>query len=72
MQNKQLQKCRLKLDGILIALGGEYAAGDIKGVFTVQRKIAYEIKKYVFHSYRKPLLKLINTGYQRLKKLQKV
>ena len=72
MQNKQLQKCRPKLDGILIALGGEYAAGDIKGVFTVQGKIAYEIKKYVFHSYRKPLLKLINTGYQRLKKLQKV
>lgn len=71
IQNKELKKCDPKLDGILIALGGEYVAGDIKGLFTVQGKVAYEIKKYVFHSYRKPLLKLIKTGYQRLKKLQK-
>ena len=33
------------------------------------RTIAYEIKKYVFSSYRKPLLKLIKVGYNKLKRL---
>ena len=59
-----------KLDGILIALGGKYAAGDLFGVVNVKGRIAYEIKKYVFSSYRKPLLKLIKTGYKRLRKLK--
>ena len=71
INNQELIKCKPKLDGILIALGGEYAAGDIKGIFTIKGKIAYLIKQYVFHSYRKPLLKLIKKGYLRLKKLQK-
>ena len=69
--NQELIKCKPKLDGILIARGGEYAAGDIKGIFTVKGKLAYFIKQYVFYSYRKPLLKLIKKGYLRLKKLQK-
>jgi NADH dehydrogenase len=71
MANKKLIKCKPKLDGILIALGGAYAAGDIKGLFTVKGKIAYEIKKYVFSSYRKPLLKLIKNGYNKLQKIKR-
>lgn len=62
-------KCDPKLDGILIALGGTYAAGDLKGIITVKGRLAYEIKKYVFSSYRKPLLKLIKTGYAKLKRM---
>ena len=72
INNQELIKCKPKLDGILIALGGEYAAGDIKGIFTIKGKIAYLIKQYVFHSYRKPLLKLIKKGYLRLKSFKKV
>lgn len=65
---RPLEKCNPKLDGILIALGGEYAAGDIYGILTVKGRLAYEIKKYVFHSYRKPLIKLIKKGYAKLKR----
>jgi NADH dehydrogenase len=66
---RSLQKSNPKLDGILIALGGKYAAGDIFGLLTVKGRLAYEIKKYVFSSYRKPLLKLIKAGYNKLKRL---
>ena len=66
---RSMVKSNPKLDGILIALGGKYAAGDIFGLLTVKGRIAYEIKKYVFSSYRKPLLKLIKIGYNKLKRL---
>ena len=69
IRNKKLVKCEPKLDGVLIALGGKYAAGSIYDLFYVKGRLAYEIKHYVFTSYRKPLLKLIKTGYKRLKKL---
>jgi len=69
IKKKKLVRCEPKLDGILIALGGKYATGSIYGLFFVKGRIAYEIKKYVFDSYRKPLLKLIKIGYKQLKKL---
>ena len=69
INDRGLIECKPKLDGILIALGGKYAAGDLFGLMNVQGRIAYEIKKYVFSSYRKPLLKLIKAGYKKLKKL---
>ncbi len=69
IEKKRLVKCDPKLDGILIALGGKYAAGNIADLFHVKGRLAYEIKKYVFSSYRKPLLKLIKTGYSKLKKM---
>ena len=69
IRNKKLVKCNPKLDGILIALGGKFAAGNIYGLFHVEGRIAYEIKKYVFDSYRKPLIKLIKAGYSKLKSL---
>ncbi len=69
IKKKKLEKCSPKLDGILIALGGKYAAGNIMGLFHVRGRLAYEIKHYVFTSYRKPLLKTIKAGYKKLKKL---
>ncbi len=68
IKNKELIPCEPKLDGILIALGGKYAAGNIFDLFHVKGRIAYEIKHYVFTSYRAPLLKLIKAGYAKLKK----
>ncbi|RXK11535.1 NADH dehydrogenase FAD-containing subunit [Halarcobacter mediterraneus] len=68
IKNKKLIPCEPKLDGILIALGGKYAAGNIFDLFHVKGRIAYEIKHYVFTSYRAPLLKLIKAGYAKLKK----
>ncbi len=68
INNKKLIKCDPKLEGILIALGGKYAVGDLYGIVQVKGIFAYLIKKYVFSSYRDPLLKLIKIGYSRLKK----
>jgi len=67
IKKKKLISCQPKLEGILIALGGKYAAGNIYNLFHVKGRLAYEIKKYVFKSYRAPLLKLIKAGYGRLK-----
>lgn len=66
---KKLLACNPKLEGVLIALGGKYAAGNLYDLVNVEGRIAYEIKKYVFSSYRKPLLKIIKAGYKKLKKL---
>lgn len=68
LEKKELIKCNPKLEGILIALGGKYAAGNLYGVVHVKGLLAYIIKKYVFLSYRNPLLKLIRNGYSILKK----
>jgi len=70
IKGKKLLACYPKLDGILIALGGKYAVGNLYGLLNVKGLIAYFIKKYVFDSYRAPLLKLIKTGYKRLNKLK--
>ena len=69
LDKKPLIKCNPKLEGILIALGGKYAAGNLYGLVHVKGIIAYIIKKYVFLSYRTPLLKLIKLGYSKLKRL---
>ena len=50
IEGRTLSKCNPKLDGILIALGGKYAAGDLFGLVTVTGRIAYEIKNlYLVH-----------------------
>ncbi len=69
ISKKKLLACNPKLEGVLIALGGKYAAGNLYDLVNVEGRIAYEIKKYVFSSYRKPLLKIIKAGYKKLKKL---
>ena len=69
IKKKKLVACDPKLEGILIALGGKFAAGNLYDMVHVEGRIAYEIKKYVFSSYRKPLLKIIKAGYKKLKKL---
>jgi NADH dehydrogenase len=69
INDKELIKANPKLDGILIALGGKYAVGSIYGLFHVKGRIAYEIKKFVFYSYKRPLLKLICEGYNKLKNI---
>ena len=65
INKKKLLACDPKLEGILIALGGKYAAGNLYDLVHVEGRIAYEIKKYVFSSYRKPLLKIIKAGYKK-------
>jgi NADH dehydrogenase len=68
--DRGLRECNPKSQGILIALGGRYAVGNLYGLLTVKGRIAYEIKKHVFNSYRKPLIKLIKYGYKKLNQSQ--
>ncbi len=68
IKKRKLVKCKPKLEGILIALGGKYAAGNLYDLVHVKGRLAYEIKHHVFKSYRAPLLKLIKAGYNKLKK----
>lgn len=70
IKDRSLLSCNPKLEGTLIALGGKFAAGDLYGMVCVEGRLAYEIKKYVFSSYRSPLLKIIKKGYAKLKRLQ--
>lgn len=70
IKQKSLLVCNPKLEGTLIALGGKFAAGDLYGMLQVEGRIAYEIKKYVFNSYKTPLMKVIKKGYSKLKRLQ--
>jgi len=70
IKGKKLISCYPKLDGILIALGGKYAVGNLYGLVNVKGLLAYYIKKYVFDSYRAPLLKLIKNGYKKLNRLK--
>jgi len=70
IKGKKLLACYPKLDGILIALGGKYAVGNLYGLLNVKGLLAYYIKKYVFDSYRAPLLRLIKIGYKKLNKLK--
>ena len=68
IKKRKLKKCDPKLEGILIALGGKYAVGNLYGLVHVKGLLAYIIKRYVFRSYRNPLLDLIKIGYKKLKK----
>ncbi len=70
IKGKKLNACYPKLEGVLIALGGTYAVGNLYGLINVKGLLAYFIKKYVFRSYRAPLLKLIKIGYARFNKLR--
>jgi len=69
IEGKELSECKPKLEGILIALGGKYAAGNLYGIINIKGRLAYEIKKYVFTSYKKPLLKVLNKGFNKFKKI---
>ena len=48
LDNKPLIKSNPKLEGILIALGGKYAAGNLYGVVHVKGILAYIIKNMFF------------------------
>lgn len=55
------------LDGVLIALGGCYAVGDLYGKIAVKGFIGYLIKQFIFFQYRFPLLKHLKKGYAKIR-----
>lgn len=71
IKGKDLKPHNSQIEGIMVALGGKYAAGNIYGLINVKGRIAYMIKSFIFWSYKLPLLKLIKKGYKLFKKDKK-
>ena len=66
IQNKQLQECKARVDGVLVALGGRYAVCDLFGKVFVNGFLGYLLKEFVFLRYRLPLQRISKQGYKKL------
>jgi NADH:ubiquinone reductase (H+-translocating) len=67
IDKKKLVSIPKFIEGIMIALGGSYAAGSLFNLFYVKGRVAYYIKHFIFKMYRSPLLKITTRGYYKLK-----
>ncbi len=56
---------RTKIDGVFIALGGEYALGMLYGTIKVEGYLAYLLKKAITRFYRLGLELKVNAGYRK-------
>ena len=63
--NKNLKKANLKMKGIAIALGGNYASIDL-GFIRINGYIAYLIKKLIERLYKWPLWWLASKGFRKI------
>lgn len=66
IQKKPLEKYNVKVPGVMVALGGPYAVGEVyMGGFTARLSglLAYYMKHFIFWMYRYPLIKLSKKGY---------
>ncbi len=64
IKNKKLITCKPKLEGVLIALGGKYAAGNIYNLFHVKGRLAYEIKNMYLNHIERLFLNLLKQDMQ--------
>ncbi|MDY0116271.1 MAG: FAD-dependent oxidoreductase [Sulfurimonadaceae bacterium] len=70
-KNKTLKPFNGTMSGIFIALGGNYAVGEMFGFIKVKGYTAYLLKKAITYAYFLGLHLRINTGYKnRIKKNQ--
>ena len=65
LKNKKLKNADLKIKGIAIALGGNYAAIDL-GFIRINGYIAYLIKKLIERFYKWPLWWLASKGFRKI------
>lgn len=64
-QGKQIQRFHAKVDGVFVALGGDYAAGVLFGRVRVKGYLAYVLKKIITRTYRFGLELKVNAGYKK-------
>jgi len=67
IDNKEGVEYNFKNPGVLVALGGRYAAAEIFGAIKVSGYIAYLLKHLVFLKYKLPLIWVSKKGYLKLK-----
>jgi NADH dehydrogenase len=54
-----------KIDGVFVALGGNYAVGELFGVIRVKGYSAFLLKKFITKTYHLGLKLRINTGFKK-------
>lgn len=64
-QGKTPEPFKTKLDGVFIALGGEYALGILYDKIKVEGYLAYLLKKAITRLYRFGLEMKVNSGYKK-------
>ena len=68
IQKRELRECRAKVDGVLVALGGRYAACDLFGKIFISGFLGYLLKEFVFLRYKLPLQRISRLGYKKHKR----
>lgn len=72
IQNKEPKAFDAKVSGIFVALGGNYAVGEMFDVIKVKGYLAFLLKKAITYVYYLGLHLRINTGYKnRIKAMKK-
>lgn len=64
-EEKSLEPFHAKVDGVFVALGGEYALGILFKRIRVKGYLAYLLKKLISRSYRFGLEIKVNAGYKK-------
>lgn len=65
IQGRSPEPFNAKVDGVFVALGGNYAVGELFGVIKVKGYAAYLLKKFVTHTYYLGLKLRVNTGFNK-------
>ena len=72
LSNKEPKPFDAKVSGVFVALGGNYAVGEMFGFIKVKGYLAFLLKKAITHAYYLGLHLRINTGYKnRIKEMKK-
>lgn len=71
IERKELKPFKGKVDGIFVALGGDYAVGEMFSLIKVKGKTAYILKKLITKSYYIGLKLRLNTGFMKRTLLEK-
>ena len=69
--NEPLQPFKGKVDGVFVALGGNYAVGEAFKKIKVKGYLAYLLKKLITKSYYIGLKLRLNTGFKKRTKAQR-
>ncbi len=65
LQHRKLKPFNASIDGVFVALGGEYAVGEMFNIIKVKGYSAYLLKKLITYTYYLGLKLRVNTGFKK-------
>lgn len=65
VQNKRVEVFNASIDGVFVALGGNYAVGEMFKIIKVKGLSAYLLKKFITFTYYIGLKLRVNTGFKK-------